>query len=459
VRVSRNTVYSLIRRLTLALFCIFLVQVAFAAEQDCTNQPDPMPSSWRAVTSGVECSINVSSTGGSGQYFSSIGAIQAGILAKTSPWNAELSGTRSISTVTYCGRTGTAGSYVDHYDQRWLIGASPRHQPFKIQQSGGTETCAPVVDCASMANQKILAQAADVADSYVPGDTPCLSGCAAFKLNTQPYHRLGASGHRDYLIRYQMTGLTCTTEVAPSVTTTTTTNQSSSATDKFSTTPTSEPGCGFVNGKYVCMPPTGKCWVNSDGSRLCADNAPTPPVPRNSSNDGPAAPNSTVQSCTGSNSCSTNNYYNTTTVNGSPTPVSGGGDPNNQGGAGTAGTGPGSVPGGTDSGTCVGSDCSLSDGVSGDFAGPTMDEASTFGESTLAFWDALEASPLIGAWTGIGSSIPAGSCPAANITVFGETYSLTEFMCQIWEDEVAALLALVFLFVWPFMGLRIIMSA
>jgi len=213
--------------------------------------------------------------------------------------------------------------------------------------------------------------------------------------------------------------------------------------------------CGYVNGEFVCLGKTDpdECWVNGDGSRLCGDTAPMPPVPDSGTPGQRATPDDTLGAIGPTGTTNNYNYYNSATVAGSSRDAGdSGANPNRN-----TSTNPstGAIPvvvEGDGEGTGEG------DG-GGPFGGPEMDEVGTFGELTQSFVDGLEAAPIVAAWTGIGSSIPAGACPDADISVFGETYSFTDFACGIWDDTVVPLLSLVFLFVWPFMGLRILMSA
>jgi len=90
--------------------------------------------------------------------------------------------------------------------------------------------------------------------------------------------------------------------------------------------------CGYVNDNFVCLGKTdgGECWINPDGSRLCAEGAPMPPVPDSGVPGTPATPDDQVRH-TNSNGVTNNyNYYNTTTVAGSSRdPGDSGADPNN----------------------------------------------------------------------------------------------------------------------------------
>lgn len=93
------------------------------------------------------------------------------------------------------------------------------------------------------------------------------------------------------------------------------------------------------------------------------------------------------------------------------------------------------------------------------FTEPALEELSTWEQMTQDFYASVQAAPIVAAWSGITASVPTGSCPAANIVAFGNTYSLSEPACDLWETYVVPVISLCFLFVWPFMGLRIVMSS
>lgn len=220
--------------------------------------------------------------------------------------------------------------------------------------------------------------------------------------------------------------------------------------------------CGYLNGSYVCLGKTDpdECWVDTDGSRWCGDAAPTPPVPDSGTGGQKATPDDTVAAKGPDGTQNTYNYYNTGTVAGSSRPVpDSGANPNRP-----DSSNPSTEPTPT---TCVGDNCGAGTGTDpGALPGyeacaSGADPAScpTFGATLASYVEQLQDAPIVAAWSNIGSSLPSGSCPSANISVFGATYSLSEFGCQIWDETVAPLLNLVFLFVWPFMAIRIVMSA
>jgi len=213
--------------------------------------------------------------------------------------------------------------------------------------------------------------------------------------------------------------------------------------------------CGYVNDQYVCLGKTDsdECWVNSDGSRICGEAAPTPPVPDNGTAGEKATPTDSVKDQGPGGTSNTYNYYNSSVVaSSSRDPGDSGANPNR----------PDSYNPSTEPTPVVGAGGEGEGAEGGEAYDPTtpdLAELDSFGDLTQAFWDGLQAAPIVAAWTGIGASVPSGSCPSYSLTVFGQTYSFTEFMCELWEEQVAPILSLVFLFVWPFIGLRIVMSA
>lgn len=202
-------------------------------------------------------------------------------------------------------------------------------------------SCTPPVDCTVRAGKRMWVNGVS---SWNPAATQCFDSCSqnlkqfvVVGLNgvdrLSSYHKY-SDGSRRAL--YEYTGTPCSNE--PAATGTDTTGEPDVA-DKFTPKPQTGENCGYVNGKYVCLKKLqpDKCWVNDDGSRICAENAPSPPKPANAAGTAPATPNSTVSACMGDGSCVTYQYFNQTTVSQSGTPASPGGDPSNENG----GTGPG----------------------------------------------------------------------------------------------------------------------
>jgi len=136
--------------------------------------------------------------------------------------------------------------------------------------------------------------------------------------------------------------------------------------------------CGYVNNKFVCLGKTDKdeCWVNDDGSRICAEGAPTPPVPDSGTRGVKATPTDTVKAKGKDGTENVYNYYNTTVVSGSAAPAgTSGANPNrtdstNPSTAATPvaiqGDGTGTGEGGSDESAGGGADCSAPPTCSGD---------------------------------------------------------------------------------------------
>lgn len=95
----------------------------------------------------------------------------------------------------------------------------------------------------------------------------------------------------------------------------------------------------------------------------------------------------------------------------------------------------------------------------GAFAPTQLETLDSFQAITQSFQAAIAAAPIVTAWTGITATIPSATCPQAEFTWNGNTYNLATTACAMWESTAAPLLSLVFLFVWPFIGLRLIFSA
>jgi hypothetical protein len=324
----------------------------------------------------------------------------------------------------------------------------------------------PTGDCTTLANQKVFGWGTNAPESYTPPTTPCLNGCAAFMTANQPWTRMGPVGHREMRVQYQMTGLACLSEVQPADMPETPTQGKQcfdgKTTDTICQYPETRPGCGFYNNKYVCTTSLGtdKCWVNSDGSRLCAAAAPIPPRPANADGTAAATPDQTIQVCTGS-SCSTYTYYNTTTVSNSNSSTAGGGDPSTQGGTGTSGTGPGDGGGDGTTGTSAtasgGVGCDAPPSCDGDPVGcaaliqqwrtrcdtkpSDADLLTQIGATAAEKGEAAgphDGSVTVSEVTG-GTIWGSGSCPAPiSVSVMGHSLSL-----DIWQRgcEMAALFA------------------
>lgn len=212
----------------------------------------------------------------------------------------------------------------------------------------------------------------------------------------------------------------------------------------------SKPGsqCGTINGEMVCLDnvPEGNCMLLAGGGAICSSTAGTPPAPTTSDGETPATPDATLtntSSGTGGGGSTTNNYnyYGNGTVGSSGSPVTGAGN-----GDGPDGEGEGEEPG-EEPEACEG----VEECVGG------LGELEGIEGSTSAFMARVEGSPLVSAVSGIGSSIPAGECPAPSFEAFGQTLTLSA-MCET-IDPVLPIISAVMLFVWGVFAVRILMSA
>jgi len=338
-----------------------------------------------------------------------------------------------------------------------------------IYQSSGvcdttveTSGCYVPPECGNPGDGYTVQVRAATADGAIAGVGTCYDQCEVQAANTMgPGIDKNPDGTFAWLLWVKNTGATCggtaATPAPPEPEPINPTGQENCVTTAAGTESCAGPygeNCGYLNDKFVCLGKTDpdECWINDDGSRWCGDSAPTPPVPDNGTRGVKATPQDTVAQEGPGGTTNTYNYYNSTTVTNSSSQSDTGNNPNR-----SDSTDPATTP------TPVVDQGGDGDGLGGDTpydpAVPELDEVAGFGDITQGFLDGVEGAPIVAAWTGIGSSIPAGSCPTANITVFGAAYSFTDTMCDIWDNTVSPLLSVVFLFVWPFLGLRIVMSA
>lgn len=244
----------------------------------------------------------------------------------------------------------------------------------------------------------------------------------------------------------------------------TSTGRACSASTGESDLPSVEDGdCDRVNGALVCLDTDTRC-SSVDGDIVCPDEVPdeacvgfssggvacdsaadTPPAPDNGTPGTPATP--VVQVVTNT---STVNYYSSTTVNGASSPPTTG-PPRGGDAGGSDADGEGDGEGEGEGNGCPDDDCS---GV-----GPVLDtEVCEFGECAQEFLSRVQGSPLLSSVSSAGSSVPTGSCPSINISMFGETMSLSQPMCDLWTD-ISSILSALMLIVYAWMGTRIVLSA
>lgn len=278
------------------------------------------------------------------------------------PYN--VSGYQNPSSALQAGRAAqdawdTAREYVPGYDTAMSCSGSPVQCSFNfrmcsngsttsgcngfafvVQEQAGTScTPKPPVDCTGLANKTMVyGTSSSQPLTYEPPTELCYDDCAAFrkiqKTSGEPmkwFRQRDTSTTASYQAVYQFTGLNCDAEPAADVNEVVQAGERCSG--SFCQSPQSGENCGFLNDKYVCVEQLepDKCYKNEDGSTLCADSAPMPPKPDNGTAGVPATPTSSVEACTGANSCTTTNYYNTTTTSGSSRPVPNGSGPSGSG--------------------------------------------------------------------------------------------------------------------------------
>jgi hypothetical protein len=214
--------------------------------------------------------------------------------------------------------------------------------------------------------------------------------------------------------------------------------------------------CGTYNGDQVCVQdmPAGSCVAYASGGVACSTASPTaaattPPSPNNGTAGTPATPSETVTTPAG-----TINYYNTSTVNNSTTATT-------TGGAGASGT-PTGAPASGGSGSGVGpagatsQDCAFG-GTCTDGTLPSTPAVDSVQTATTSYIAAIRSAPIVTAVANIGASIPSGTCPAPQFTIWGRTFTM-DAACSIF-DTVSSILSAICLIVYTVMSVRVFMSA
>lgn len=233
-----------------------------------------------------------------------------------------------------------------------------------------------------------------------------------------------------------------------------------SGSDEFCAQPNEE-NCGYFNDDFVCFNSIEEdgCSVFSDGGRVCGSDAPMPPVPDNGTPGQPATPDQVVNVTTGSTT-NTFNYYNSSTVGGSSRDPGTSGDNPYDGDDDGSGEDDGDGGGEGDGGNGTDDDgCAEEDGCTGTLPAIGDTECESFGACATAFYARVQGAPLIESVANVGDSFPSGSCPAVNITMFGETSSLSEPMCDMWADTVAPIISVIMLVLFAWVATRVVLSA
>lgn len=239
---------------------------------------------------------------------------------------------------------------------------------------------------------------------------------------------------------------------------------------------TSNPGkeaCGFVNDNYVCVgrTPADGCQALADGSRVCGDRAPTPPVPDNGTPGVPASPDGQIQTVQGDTITTTYNYYGAGTVGGSARDPGPGANPagpgDGDGGEGSDGLhcDPESDPGCSEDGeggTGEGEDPRNGWQCWADGAGLSDAVADCFASAGQGLWNTLVAeSSLLQVATDTAAAFTAGSgvCPSGDVSLdwIGLSVDFWEVPCQF-LDQFASFMGPLFLLMWSLIGLRILLT-
>lgn len=209
--------------------------------------------------------------------------------------------------------------------------------------------------------------------------------------------------------------------------------------------------CGTFNGEFVCLDevPDGSCLLMANGGAVCTEGSDD--APKDSEGD-PLPPDKTLQHDTpGGGDTNNYNYYSSSSVTNSTTPV-----------VGSSGSGSGSGDGdGEGEGEGV-EECESDADCFGTF--PTVyecvdDMSECIGDATAAAWTNLrEGVPLLGMAEDLHTSLSTTTtCPAAPVEMFGETYDFMAGGCEL-IDPHRSLLALIMQVFWSLVGLRIVMT-
>jgi hypothetical protein len=343
--------------------------------------------------------------------------------------------------------------------------------------SGGLTSPASVagtMSCSATAPNLDLLTALGGGIGYTSGGGYCVAGCEYTNGNLAV--NFGAPpGTVTYSSR--LAGKAVATGVACGVTGTVTTSQAPSqnqacsikagvstcvdSTDNLVTIQNAPGGTFSVVSPNVPSTPQ-TCVSYADGGAACNSGTvgmSTPPGPSTvSSTSSPATPTAQVSSSTSGNIV---NYYNPTTVAASKGPVNtavgAGGNPlgtTTASGTGITGTGPSAANG----------DCAASAvNCTGDGTLPSLTRSDTIQSNVQDYWNAVQAAPIVAAFSSITGSWPTASCPTVpfTLTVFHGSHDYDAFapVCTIWGGTVAPTLSLVFLGLWAVAGIRVILSA
>lgn len=223
--------------------------------------------------------------------------------------------------------------------------------------------------------------------------------------------------------------------------------------------------CGTINGQSVCLDkiPDGTCEFLSDGGMVCAAGTENPPAPDDGAG-GPVTPDGGMDYVDNDGVVHGFDYYGPTTVGGSAGGASGASPGTSAGGGQTGPGGSSSAPDGADPGEICGKNVDGSENCYGSVPQSWTECLEDVGQCVTGIvedaWGSItEEIELLGVVAGLADAFAVGgSCPVANITLFGETYDLMESVCEV-SSGVDSLLALVFQVAWSLFALRIILKA
>lgn len=339
----------------------------------------------------------------------------------TSSWNcdAQFSRTDGPATGNWCS-THTCGTVTTSNT---------------FSGSRGSGECPPDECDAKIGQQQHMSTLDYVAAG---GSGACLGGCA---LTAVPLSSMviGGSGAYQNVMYAEYTGMTCAEEDARG-------GKCASSAGEVVCSSEPEKNCGTVNGDEVCIDAVSEenpCVSFESGAVACLASVPDA-QPDNGTEGEAAEPTAQVKE-----GDTTVNYYSSSVVSNSSTPVVS--DPADE----DSGDGDGDGEGeGEEGDECVpGEEC----------AGDLPDQGSAgncddFTACFSSFFGRVQNAPIVDAVSGVSAAFPTGSCPSWNLEAFGETYALSAPMCSIWED-VAPILSAAFLFIWGWVATRIFLSA
>lgn len=223
---------------------------------------------------------------------------------------------------------------------------------------------------------------------------------------------------------------------------------------EYCASPSGEGNCGYLNDKFVCLDsvPDKGCKYMSDGAGVCDAEAGTPPKPDSGTPGTPATADDEIETETrdsagnppsGGGGCGAGcDYYDPDTVAASER------DPTDTGGSGGGGDNVGGV-----------GEPDPDEEESEELTPPELGQPDCeIGECAGAFYNRVAAAPIVASISGVGASIPGGTCPSYTLEMFGEEYSLSEPMCEIW-DTLSAILSALFLAIYAWVATRIVLSA